>query len=352
MSHTFSQSPPSVGQSLFLKAARGETTERPPVWLMRQAGRILPQYRALRSRFPDFKAFVKTPEAAAEATIQPVDELGVDAAIIFSDILVVPEAMGLDYEMVEAKGPRFPKVIENQKDVENLIAGAAAAEHLEYVYEALRITKNALAGRVPLLGFAGAPWTLLAYMVEGSGSKTFSKARRLLYTEPVIAHALLQKITDTTIVYLKNQVTAGADLVQIFDSWAGELPPEHYRHFAVPYLRQICEALPEVPKTVFAKGAWFALEDLAGLPCQVIGLDWNISPSFGKNATGDKRVLQGNLDPCALYADTKTIEKETITMIRAFGGRHIANLGHGVYPDTPLDGVRAFVNTVKAFRWA
>jgi len=316
---------------------------------MRQAGRILPQYRALRSKFPDFKAFVKTPEAAAEATIQPVDELGVDAAIIFSDILVVPEAMGLDYEMIEAKGPRFPKIIENQNDVAVLASGNAAAERLNYVYEALKITKRELAGRVPLIGFAGAPWTILAYMTEGGGSKTFSKARRMLYTEPELSHALLQKITDTTIFYLKNQVAAGADLIQLFDSWAGELPPEHYRAFAVPYLRQICEALPEVPKTVFAKGAWFALEDLAALPCQVIGLDWNISPEFGRKMTGGSKVLQGNLDPCALYADTKTIEKETVAMLRAFGGRHIANLGHGVYPDTPLDGVRAFVDAVKGF---
>ncbi|MDO8368842.1 MAG: uroporphyrinogen decarboxylase [Saprospiraceae bacterium] len=332
---------------LFLRAALGETTERPPVWLMRQAGRILPQYRALRQRFPDFKAFVKTPEAAAEATLQPVDELGVDAAIVFSDILVIPEAMGLDYEMIEAKGPRFPKTIENQQDVDRLRSGVEAATALQYVYDALQISKSALAGRVPLIGFAGAPWTILAYMVEGSGSKTFSKARRLLYTNPGLSHELLQKITDTTIAYLRNQVAAGADLLQLFDSWAGELPPAHYRAFAVPYLRQICEALPQVPKTVFAKGAWFALEDLAELPCQVIGLDWNIAPAFAKEKTGGAKVLQGNLDPCTLYADTKTIEKETVAMLRAFGGHHIANLGHGVYPDTPLDGVRAFVNTVK-----
>lgn len=334
---------------LFLRAALGEPTERPPVWLMRQAGRILPQYRALRQRFPDFKAFVKTPLAAAEATIQPVDELGVDAAIIFSDILVVPEAMGLDYEMVEAKGPRFPKTIENQQDVTVLRSGAEAAASLQYVYDALKITKQALDGRVPLIGFAGAPWTILAYMVEGSGSKTFSKARRLLYTDPVLAHELLQKITDTTIAYLRQQIAAGADLIQLFDSWAGELPPAHYRVFAVPYLRQICAALPEVPKTVFAKGAWFALEDLAELPCQVIGLDWNITPEYARSKTGGK-VLQGNLDPCTLYADTQTIENQTKTMLQAFGGHHIANLGHGVYPDTPLDGVRAFVNTVKSFR--
>jgi uroporphyrinogen decarboxylase len=183
-------------------------------------------------------------------------------------------------------------------------------------------------------------------MLEGGGSKTFSKARKMLYTQPEAAHLLLQKITDTTIAYLKGQILAGADLIQLFDSWAGELPPAHYREFAVPYLRQICESIPDVPKTVFAKGAWFALEDLGELPCQVIGLDWNIPPAFARARTNGK-VLQGNLDPCALYADTKTIEHQTQEMIRTFGGRHIVNLGHGVYPDTPLDGVKAFVQAVK-----
>ena len=249
---------------------------------MRQAGRILPQYRALRTQFPDFKAFVKTPEAAAEATIQPVDELGIDAAIIFSDILVIPEAMGLDYEMEEKKGPRFPRVVRTAADLDSLTSGAPAAEKLEYVMEALRITKKTLAGRVPLIGFAGAPWTIFAYMVEGGGSKTFSNARRLLYTDPELSHTLLQKITDTTIVYLQHQTQAGADLIQLFDSWAGELPPQQYREFAIPYIRQICEALPQVPKTVFAKGAWFALNELGKLPCQIIGLDWNTDPQTAR----------------------------------------------------------------------
>lgn len=336
---------------LFLRAARGVEVERPPVWLMRQAGRILPEYRALRARFPDFKAFVKTPEAAAEATVQPVDILGVDAAIVFSDILVVPEAMGLDYEMVESKGPRFPKTIENERDIQALLAGPDAAAKLTYVYDALQHSKRAIAGRVPLIGFAGAPWTIFAYMLEGSGSKTFSKARRFLYTAPALSHALLQKITDTTIAYLRGQVAAGADLVQLFDSWAGELTPEQYRQFAIPYLRQICEALPEIPKTIFAKGAWFALPEIAGLPCEVIGLDWNIEPAFAQAQTGSAKVLQGNLDPCTLYAPAAVIQSQTLDMIRAFGNRHIVNLGHGVYPDTPLDGVKVFVDTVKSFRY-
>ncbi len=343
--------PDSETKHLFLRAAAGEQTERPPVWLMRQAGRILPQYRALRQKFPDFKAFVKTPEAAAEATIQPVDELQVDAAIIFSDILVIPEAMGLDYEMIEAKGPRFPKTIRQASDVMALRSGAEAAADLEYVYQALRITKRELNGRVPLIGFAGAPWTILAYMVEGGGSKTFSHARRLLYAEPELAHALLQKITDTTIAYLRQQITAGADLIQLFDSWAGELSPAHYQTFAMPYLNQICEALPEVPKTIFAKGAWFALEEIGQSACQVVGLDWNTSPGFARGKVGAEKVLQGNLDPCTLYADASTIRQETLRMIQAFQSKHIVNLGHGVYPDTPLDGVKVFVDTVRAYEW-
>jgi uroporphyrinogen decarboxylase len=334
---------------LFLRAARGEQVERPPVWLMRQAGRILPQYRALRANFPDFKAFVKTPKAAATATVQPVDELGVDAAIVFSDILVVPEAMGLDYEMIEAKGPKFPKVIENQGDIDQLLDGVAAAAHLEYVWDAIAESKKLIDGRIPLIGFAGAPWTIFAYMVEGSGSKTFSVARRMLYQQPEAAHALLQKITTTTIAYLKGQIAAGADLLQIFDSWAGELTPEQYRIFAIPYLQQIADALPEVPKTIFAKGAWFALEDLGELPYQVVGLDWNIPPAFARARTGSHQVLQGNFDPCNLYASPAEIRQNTHEMIRQFGGKHIVNLGHGVYPDTPLEGVRAFVNAVKTY---
>jgi uroporphyrinogen decarboxylase len=334
---------------LFLRAARGEQVERPPVWLMRQAGRILPQYRALRANFPDFKAFVKTPKAAATATVQPVDELGVDAAIVFSDILVVPEAMGLDYEMIEAKGPKFPKVIENQEDIDQLLEGVAAAAHLEYVWDAIAESKKLIDGRIPLIGFAGAPWTIFAYMVEGGGSKTFSVARRMLYQQPEAAHALLQKITTTTIAYLKGQIAAGADLLQIFDSWAGELTPAQYRIFAIPYLQQIADALPEVPKTIFAKGAWFALEDLGELAYQVVGLDWNIPPAFARARTGSHQVLQGNFDPCNLYASPAEIRHNTHEMIRQFGGKHIVNLGHGVYPDTPLEGVRAFVNAVKTY---
>ncbi len=332
---------------LLLRTARGERVERPPVWLMRQAGRILPQYRALRERLSGFKELVETPDLAAEVTVQPVDELGVDAAILFSDILVIPEAMGLPYTMVEKKGPRFPKTIESAEDVRRLRAGADAAENLQYVYQAVGETLGRLGGRVPLIGFSGAPWTLLAYMVEGQGSKTFSKAKRLLYQQPALAHQLLDKITESIIAYLLAKAEAGVHLVQVFDSWAGMLGPEQFQTFAAPYLQRIAAALqPHVPVTVFAKGAWYALDELTRMPVNVVGLDWTADPASVRRQWPGA-VLQGNLDPCQLYADPEEVGRQTRRMIQAFGDRHIANLGHGVYPDTPLASVRAFVDTVK-----
>lgn len=342
---------PGLQNDLILKVARGEQVDRPPVWLMRQAGRILPQYRALRAKLSGFKELVETPDLAAEVTIQPVDELDVDAAIIFSDILVIPEAMGLTYEMIEKKGPFFPNTIRQAADVQRLRSGATAASELSYVFDAIRITQKELAGRVPLIGFAGAPWTILSYMVEGQGSKTFSKARKLLYQDPALAHQLLQKITDTTIAYLQLKIEAGADMLQVFDSWAGILPKEQYIAFAIPYIKQICEAIEEVPITVFAKDAWFALEELGQLACNTIGLDWHLDPQAVRAKVGSDKALQGNLDPCLLYADHAMIRSTTKLMLERFQGRHIVNLGHGVYPDTPLEGVKCFVDTVKAYRY-
>ncbi len=320
---------------------------------MRQAGRILPEYRAVREKLSGFKELATTPALAAEVTIQPVDLLGVDAAIIFSDILVVPEAMGLIYEMYEAKGPVFPKIIANEKDIHQLKKATEAAQDLDYVYEAIRITKKELQGRVPLIGFAGAPWTILAYMVEGSGSKTFSKAKKFLYSEPVLAHLLLQKITDTTILYLKEQIKNGVDMVQIFDSWAGILSPETYAEFSLKYVSQICDAITEVPVTVFAKGAFFARKEMGLLNCRTIGLDWNMGIQESRALIGPDKTLQGNLDPCILYASQEEIQKHTRYMIKTFGPhKHIANLGHGVYPDTSVDKVKCFIDTVKEYSFA
>ncbi|MEN7549523.1 uroporphyrinogen decarboxylase [Rapidithrix thailandica] len=339
----------TLKNDLILRAARGERVERVPVWLMRQAGRILPEYRAVRAKLSGFIELVSTPELAAEVTIQPVDHLDVDAAIIFSDILVIPEAMGLPYEMVEKRGPYFPETVSSEKDIQKLKVADVASD-LGYVIEAIKLTKKELNGRVPLIGFAGAPFTLFCYMVEGSGSKTFSKARRMLYQAPELAHSLLQKITDSTIQYLKAQIAAGADLVQVFDSWAGILPPAHYEEFSMKYIAQICDAIDEVPITVFAKGAFFAREAMGKLDCRTIGLDWNMDIRESRQLIGPDKTLQGNLDPCALYAPDAEIVKATQSMLDQFGfQKHIANLGHGVYPDINPEKVKVFVNTVKEY---
>ncbi|MGB0839392.1 MAG: uroporphyrinogen decarboxylase [Chitinophagales bacterium] len=341
----------SIRNDLLLRAARGAQVERVPVWLMRQAGRILPQYRALRAKVGSFRGLIGDPALACEVTLQPVDELGVDAAIIFSDILVVCEAMNLPYEMVEKRGPFFPKTVKTEKDLAQLRIADGISD-ISYTIEAIRLTKRALNGKIPLIGFAACPWTLFAYMVEGSGSKTFSKAKKMLYSNPVLSHRLLHMITKSTIAYLKAQIQAGADIIQVFDSWAGILSPKQYDTFGLPYIQQICDAINEVPLTVFAKGAFYARHKLAKLNCETLGLDWTMSPQESRQLIGTNKTLQGNLDPCFLYASKADLKKATRDMLNAFGGqRHIANLGHGVYPDTPLDNVKCFVDTVQSHRF-
>ncbi len=336
---------------LLLDAALGIKTERPPVWVMRQAGRILPEYRAVREKLKGFKELVENPELAAEVTVQPVDVLGVDAAIIFSDILVIPEAMGLPYQMIKGKGPWFEKTIQNTSDIEKL--KIATAEDVYYTIKAIEIVKKELSGRVPLIGFAGAPWTIFSYMIEGSGSKTFSKARRFLYTNPDASKKLLEKIAFSTVNYLQGQINAGADIVQIFDSWAGVLTPSQYKEFAIPYIKMITDELhTDVPVIVFSKGAYFALRELSALHCHVIGLDWNMEIEKVREVTGNQKTLQGNLDPCLLYADDEKIVSETEKMLRSFiNGKNIANLGHGVYPDTDYRKVKLFIDTIKNYRY-
>ncbi len=334
---------------LFLRAAKGEVVERVPVWLMRQAGRVLPEYRATRAKAKNFIEFVKNPELAAEVTIQPIDILGVDAAIIFSDILVIPEAMGLPYQMIESKGPWFENTITSLADVERL--HICDGSELKYVTDAIALAKLHLNNRVPLIGFAGAPFTILAYMVEGSGSKTFSKAKAFLYQQPAAAHLLLEKIALSTIQYLKAQIAAGADLIQLFDSWAGVLSPDMYSEFSLKYISMICDAITEVPKTVFAKGANFALAEMDHLNCEVLGLDWNILPADARALVKNK-TLQGNADPCLLYANEEKIFTETHAMLAAFGKqKYIANLGHGLYPDIEKAKVKLYVETIKNFKY-
>lgn len=337
---------------LLLDVLDGRPVPRPPVWLMRQAGRILPQYRALRSGMKDFKSLVKHPSKAAEVTIQPVDELDVDAAILFSDILVVPEAMGLDYEMARTVGPIFPKTIQQPDDINRLDKGDEVIQRLDYVFSAIYEIKNRLNGRVPLIGFCGAPWTIFCYMLEGQGSKTFSTARRFIYTQPEAAHQLLEIIADISARYLTEQIKSGVDVVQIFDSWAGVLGHDMYMEFGIKYIRKILLNLPANSRSiVFAKGAHASIEALCDLPCTALGFDWLFSAEHIKAQVNGRKVIQGNLDPAVLYGNPELIQQRTLTLISSFEKDHILNLGHGVYPDTPLEGVRHFVDSAKSFRY-
>jgi uroporphyrinogen decarboxylase len=339
----------NLKNDLLLRALRKEEVERPPVWMMRQAGRYLPDYIKLRDKY-DFFTRVQTPELACKITLQPVDQVGVDAAIIFSDILVIPQAMGMEVLMEEGKGPSLPKVVKTQKDVDSLIT-KNAEDNLKYVYDALSLTKSELNGRVPLIGFAGAPWTILCYMVEGKGSKTWDKAKQFIYAQPELAHELLQKITNVTINYLKAQVNAGADTVQVFDSWSGILGPEDFKIFAQPYLLQIADALKdEAPVILFPKGSWYALKDLSNSSAAGIGVDWCVSPRLARELTKNKITLQGNFDPAKLLAPIPQIKEWVKEMIEGFGTQnYIANLGHGITPNVPVDHAKAFVEAVKEY---
>ncbi|MEP7279288.1 MAG: uroporphyrinogen decarboxylase [Bacteroidota bacterium] len=340
----------TIKNDLILKTLRGEPTERIPVWMMRQAGRYLPEYRVLREKYGFFER-CQTPELACQITLQPVDIIGVDAAILFSDILVVPQAMGLEVQLVENTGPVLPEPIKTAADLQR-IRVPDVQDNLHYVFDAIRLTKQALNGRVPLIGFAGAPWTLLCYMVQGRGSKTFDEAKAFCYTQPVLAHQLLQMITDTTIAYLKGQLAAGADIVQIFDSWGGLLGPNDFENFSLKYIRQIVLALKDaVPVIIFAKGAWHALDKMAATGAQGLGLDWCITAPLARQFAGSQVVLQGNFDPAKLLSPIPVIKKETTAMLDAFGhGKYIANLGHGILPNVPVDHAKAFVDTVKEWK--
>lgn len=341
----------SYKNEILLDVFKGKSLERPPIWIMRQAGRILPGYRKIRSSVSGFKELVKNPELIAEVTVEPMDVLGVDAAILFSDILVIPEAMGLDYDIVEKKGPVFPKTISSASDVDKLISGAPVIEHLSYVFDSIHKTKERIENRNPLIGFSGAPWTLFAYMIEGSGSKTFSKARRFLYEQPVASHLLMSKITDSIIVYLQEKINCGVDVVQLFDSWSDMLPVDQYKEFSLPYVTRIFDSIDGVPKIFFPKGGWSLMPLFKDLKIDGLSIDWKTSPTYIRDHLGHDIVLQGNLDPCQLYAPKDQIETKTQEMISQFGGRHIVNLGHGVYPDTSYEHVQAFVRAVKSYSY-
>jgi uroporphyrinogen decarboxylase len=344
-----------TSEHLFIDACLRRPTPRRPVWMMRQAGRYLPEYRAVRARAGDFLTLCKTPELAAEVTLQPVDILGVDAAILFSDILVIPEAMGMELRFVEGEGPLFPAPLRSRADVERLGDPDPEVE-LAYVCDAIRLIRKELAGRVPLIGFTGAPWTLATYMVEGGGSKNFAVVKAMLYTEPDVLHALLDRVAAAVSRYLAAQVAAGAQALQIFDTWGGILAEPEFLEFSLAYIRRIVEEVPRVtpegkpvPVIVFVKGGGQWLKAIADTGCDVVGLDWTVDPARARREVGTQVALQGNLDPCTLYAPPAAIARRTRRMLDAFGAApgHIVNLGHGILPDIPVDHARAFIRAAQ-----
>ncbi|KAM4642685.1 uroporphyrinogen decarboxylase [Discoglossus pictus] len=346
---------PTLQNDTFLRAARGEETKHVPVWCMRQAGRYLPEFRETRAG-QDFFASCRSPEICCELTLQPLRRFPLDAAIIFSDILVIPQALGMEIRMEPGRGPVFPEPLQTPQDMDKLKHPVDVSQELGYVFRAITLTRHKIAGKVPLLGFTGAPWTLMTYMIEGGGSNTMSKAKRWLYKHPSASHQLLQLLTDIIVDYLVGQVAAGAQGLQVFESHAGCLGPKQFADFSLPYLREIsqkvkrklkAEGLDQVPMIVFAKDAHYALEDLSQSDYEVVGLDWTIRPEEARERTGRKVTLQGNMDPCALYASKEDIDETVKNMINAFGCRgYIANLGHGLYPDMDPEHVGAFIAAV------
>jgi uroporphyrinogen decarboxylase len=339
-----------IKNDLFLKALNNETVERPPVWMMRQAGRYLPEFMAIKEKY-DFFTRCKTPELASEITVQPIRIIKPDAAILFSDILVIPQAMGIDVELEDGIGPVLPNPIRKAADVDKVFI-PDINETLGYVMDAIDMTREKLNDEVPLIGFAGSPWTIFCYAVEGKGSKSFDKAKGFCFTNPVAAHLLLQKITDTTILYLKEKVKHGVNAVQVFDSWGGMLSPADYQEFSWNYMNQIVEALaPETKVIVFGKGCWFALDEMAKSKASAIGVDWTITARNARYLTGGKKTLQGNFDPSRLLSPIPVIKKMVHEMIDEFGkDNYIVNLGHGILPNIPVDHAKAFVEAVKEYK--
>ena len=339
-----------IKNDLFLRALKGETVDRPPVWMMRQAGRYLPEFMEIKAKY-DFFTRCQTPELASEITVQPIRRYGMDAAILFSDILVIPQAMNIPVEMKPGIGPWLPKPIRTKKDMERVIV-PNIHDTLDYVMQAIKMAKEKLNNEIPLIGFAGSPWTILCYCVQGQGSKNFDKAKEFCFTQPMVAHELLQKITDTTILYLKEKVKAGVNAVQVFDSWGGMLSPTDYQKFSWQYMQQIIDALKdEAPVIAFGKGCWFALDTMANSGAAALGVDWTCSPKNARYLTGGKITLQGNFDPSRLFSPPSEIKRMVNEMINEFGkDRYIVNLGHGILPNIPLENAGAFIEAVKEYK--
>ncbi|MCB4743122.1 MAG: uroporphyrinogen decarboxylase [Sulfurovum sp.] len=336
---------------IFVDACLGKETPYTPVWMMRQAGRYLPEYMAVRTEAGSFLDLCHNPKKAAAVTIQPLDIIGVDAAILFSDILVVPDEMGMDLSFVKGEGPKFSDPIRDQEDLDRLTGGEEAADKLLYVYETIRLLREQLDGRgdeKALIGFTGAPWTLATYMIEGKGTKTYDVCKKMMYSNPKLLHSILAKVTEVVKYYMLKQIESGIDVVQIFDSWAAAIEPSKYDEFSWKYMVEIANFLkekhPEVPIIMFPKGITAFIErGLVYGNFDVMGIDWGTPMTMAKEKLGDKYVLQGNMEPCRLYSKEATTEcVEAIQDIMG-GKRHIFNLGHGILPDVPVENAIHFI---------
>lgn len=335
---------------LLLRALKRQPTERTPVWMMRQAGRYLPEYRATRAKAGSFLNLCKNPELACEVTLQPLDRFPLDAAILFSDILTIPDAMGLGLYFTEGEGPQFERPVRTEADIKKLFV-PDPNEELRYVTDAVRVIHGALDGKVPLIGFSGSPWTLACYMVEGAGSKNFSHIKRLMYDQPALMHALLETVTQAVIVYLKAQIEAGAQAVMVFDTWGGNLTTKDYQEFSLAYCTRIAQALngeAAVPSILFTKGAGLWLETMADAGFDALGVDWTMDLSVARSLTQGKVALQGNLDPTTLYANPDSIRERVRNTLASYGkgSGHVFNLGHGILPDINPEHAAAMIDEV------
>jgi len=337
----------------FIKALLRQPVDRTPVWIMRQAGRYLPEYREVRAQAGDFMTLCSTPELACEVTLQPLRRFDLDAAILFSDILTIPDAMGLGLYFSEGEGPKFKTTINSASDVNKLIVPDPADE-LSYVTDAVSLIRKELDGKVPLIGFAGSPWTLATYMVEGGSSKTFSKIKAMLFEDPTSAHTLMAKLADSVASYLNAQIEAGAQAVMVFDSWGGALTTPHYKEFSLAYMQRIVDQLirekdgQQIPVILFTKGGGMWLQDIADTGCDAVGLDWSVDINLARQQIGDKVALQGNMDPSVMATNPDVIKQEAARILADFGSGngHVFNLGHGITPNITPENVKALVDAV------
>lgn len=340
----------------YLRALLKQPVDVTPVWMMRQAGRYLPEYKATRAQAGDFMSLCKNAELACEVTLQPLRRFDLDAAILFSDILTIPDAMGLGLYFETGEGPRFEKTIDGMHAVEQLPIPDPEGE-LRYVMDAVRTIRKGLNGDVPLIGFSGSPWTLATYMVEGGSSKAFTKIKKMMYADPAALHALLDKLADSVVLYLNAQIAAGAQSVMVFDTWGGVLTPRDYRDFSLQYMHKIVDGLTrenegrKVPVTLFTKNGGMWLEAIAATGCDAVGLDWTINIAEARARVGNKVALQGNMDPSMLYAPAERIEQEVQSILDGFGhgSGHVFNLGHGIHLDVPPENAKVFVDAVHKY---